>query len=64
MTQHLHSEFIEGCYRCDLNRDELPPEHVCNSGDFDRVLCGCDVMHSYCDICGALADECALEGAL
>ena len=27
MTQHLHAEFIEGCYRCDLNRDEL--------GDFE-----------------------------
>ena len=23
MVQHLHREFVEGCYRCDLSRDEL-----------------------------------------
>lgn len=22
MTQHLHSTFVEGCYRCDISRDE------------------------------------------
>lgn len=22
MTAHLHGTFIEGCYRCDLSRDE------------------------------------------
>lgn len=24
MTQHLHSRHVEGCYRCDLSRDEAP----------------------------------------
>ena len=23
MSQHRHSEFVSGCYRCDLARDEL-----------------------------------------
>jgi hypothetical protein len=23
MTAHLHSEYVEGCYRCDLSRDEV-----------------------------------------
>lgn len=23
VTQHLHSSFVEGCYRCDIGRDEL-----------------------------------------
>ena len=23
MTEHLHSEFVETCYRCQLNQDEL-----------------------------------------
>ena len=23
MTLHLHPEFVEGCYRCDLSRDEV-----------------------------------------
>lgn len=22
MTQHTHREYVPGCYRCDLNRDE------------------------------------------
>lgn len=22
MTQHSHSAFVEGCYRCELSRDE------------------------------------------
>lgn len=25
MTPHLHREFVPGCYRCDLSRDELDP---------------------------------------
>lgn len=24
MTGHNHTEFVPGCYRCDLNLDELP----------------------------------------
>ena len=23
MTAHLHAEIVPGCYRCDLNRDEV-----------------------------------------
>lgn len=23
MTTHMHAEFVEGCYRCDLNKDEV-----------------------------------------
>jgi hypothetical protein len=23
MSAHDHSEFVEGCYRCDLSRDEV-----------------------------------------
>lgn len=23
MTAHDHRQFVEGCYRCDLNRDEI-----------------------------------------
>jgi len=25
MTAHAHAEYVDGCYRCDLNRDELRP---------------------------------------
>lgn len=25
MTAHLHSEFVPGCYRCDLSKHEIPP---------------------------------------
>lgn len=24
MTAHSHTEFVPGCYRCDLNLDEMP----------------------------------------
>lgn len=23
MSAHLHSQFVEGCYRCELGRDEM-----------------------------------------
>lgn len=63
MTAHLHSVFVEGCYRCDLSRDEaFIPEHACDSGDFDRVACPepCGTMHSYCSVCGENQEPCAL----
>jgi len=25
VTAHAHAEFVDGCYRCDLNRDEMRP---------------------------------------
>lgn len=64
MTEHLHSTFVDGCFRCDLSREEAKiPEHRCDTGFFDRVLCQppCGVMHSYCTICHALQDPCAHE---
>lgn len=40
---------------------ELPAaDHVCDSGNFDRTVCGCGAMHSYCGTCGKRADECNL----
>ena len=32
MTEHAHTELVDGCYRCELNRDETAelladPEH-------------------------------------
>lgn len=66
MTAHLHSTIVEGCYRCDLGRDEahIPP-HECDAGTFDRVMCPepCWTMHSYCSVCDELQDECALDDA-
>lgn len=28
MTAHDHSKFVEGCYRCDLGRDEVLANEV------------------------------------
>lgn len=28
MTPHSHREFVPGCYRCDLSRDEATPQTV------------------------------------
>lgn len=25
MTAHLHAEYVDGCYRCELSRDEIDP---------------------------------------
>jgi hypothetical protein len=61
MTAHSCTVFDPGCFRCDLNLDELPPLHVCDSGDFDRVVDACGAMHSYCSICGLLQDHCPDE---
>lgn len=65
MSAHMCREFNPACYRCDLNRDELPPPHECNADMFDRVVCAspCDTMHTYCSICHELADACALDAS-
>ena len=34
MSQHLHATRVEGCFRCELSRDELEPE--CDVCDDDR----------------------------
>ncbi len=63
MSVHNHRTLIDGCFRCELNRDEMRvPEHECDAGDFDRVVCPdpCGMMHSYCSVCGELQDACAL----
>lgn len=35
MTAHLHAEFVEGCYRCDLSRDEIDPPRCAYCGQPD-----------------------------
>jgi hypothetical protein len=40
MTEHLHSTFVPGCYRCDLSRDELiavEAERAEETRDWDAV---------------------------
>lgn len=44
MNEHLHSTFVEGCFRCELGRDEVDEaaaehERMCNEG---------------CPVCGAV----------
>lgn len=67
MTAHLHSTLVEGCYRCELSLDEIvhpcvPDAH--DFSDFDRVLCACDTMHTYCLHCGECLEPCALDDDL
>lgn len=38
-----------------------PADHECDSGYFDRTLCACGAMHSYCDTCGERDDSCPLD---
>lgn len=64
MSAHMCRVFDPACYRCDLTRDEMiVPEHDCDTGFFDRVLCPppCSMMHSYCTVCHDLQDTCTLE---
>lgn len=28
MSEHAHREYVEGCFRCDLSRDEVPPQSM------------------------------------
>ena len=39
--------------------------HRCDTGYFDRTLCPepCDMMHSYCTLCGKRQDRCAWDDA-
>lgn len=37
-------------------------DHECDTGYFDRTLCGCGAMHSYCATCGKRADHCPTHG--
>jgi len=32
--------------------------HICDNGNFDRTICACGVMHSYCETCNKRQDEC------
>lgn len=36
MTPHDHSTFVEGCYRCELSRDEVAAPRISESAE--RVL--------------------------
>lgn len=59
MSAHDHSEFVEGCYRCDLSRDEMSPPHTCDALDPDWSLCeDCGARHSFCSVCGDIRDSC------
>src|SRR5690625_4282539 len=63
------------CARCGERRDALTASrvldyhrraetttaHECDSGDFDRTICGCGAMHSYCTGCGTRQDDCRAE---
>lgn len=44
MTQHLHSTFVPGCYRCDLNLDELPID--------DEPWDDSEAVEATCNSCG------------
>mgnify|MGYP001573329462 CR=1 FL=1 len=53
MTQHLHTEFVEGCYRCDLSRDEAEryePNQQDHAYTVDVYLDGAEPYP--CIICG------------
>ena len=39
-------------------RAETTTAHECDSGDFDRTICDCGAMHSYCTSCGTRQDDC------
>ena len=45
MTQHRHTEHVDGCHRCELSRDEQ--SHHCSFADYDtdrylfRLVCSC-----------------------
>lgn len=34
MTAHTHETMVDGCYRCELNIDELPDCPACNGGGY------------------------------
>ena len=36
MTAHSHTTVVDGCYRCDLNRDEV--QHSRDWDDLERVI--------------------------
>jgi hypothetical protein len=38
MTEHLHTKFVEGCFRCDLNRDEVGAYRIALRNDDDDRL--------------------------
>src|SRR5690625_1295668 len=44
-----------------IQRAETTTAHECDSGDFDRTICGCGAMHSYCTGCGTRQDDCRAE---
>lgn len=62
MTAHMCREFNPACYRCDLNLDEIPPPHTCNTDLFDRIACPepCGTMHTLCSVCDETSEPCPL----
>lgn len=61
MTPHNHSAYVDGCYRCELNKDEVlfcycgEPDHepndACPGGDGD--LTDCPYFRRYAGVPGA-----------
>ena len=51
MTAHTHTSFVEGCFRCDLSREEVkPPTETCDCGDCaPRATDCCDVYRWACE---------------
>lgn len=42
MTHHAHAEYVEGCFRCDLSREENPHNHITRDIKGDGSCPGCD----------------------
>ena len=42
--QHLHEQFIEGCFKCELNLDEMPDEMKLHGGE---TMCESDTVAHY-----------------
>lgn len=52
MTPHLHREFVEGCFRCDLSRDEVASQQDGHDDDCEvmvKLLSGGDCTCGYDD---------------
>lgn len=55
MTQHEHRRFVDGCYRCDLSRDEVTCGAINPRLDIGRTCqepTGHDGYHVVNDGCG------------
>ena len=59
MSAHTHRTLVDGCYRCDLNKAEMPGPHECDALDVDWGNCElCGALHTFCSTCGEVRDDC------